>query len=189
MIMDRRVQWLLVLVIVGLLAGALAAGLAVGPTTEPRGVGRPAPEFRALDLATSDTVSLERYRGDVVFLNIWATWCTPCEAEMPSIQRLHEALGEKGLRVVAVSIDQGSPDKVRAWLAARGLTFQVLFDPTGRIERLYGTVGVPESYVIDREGVIVERVIGATDWDHPTRLAMFRRLLGLADADAVHRGD
>ncbi len=114
-----------------------------------------------------------------MLLNIWATWCRPCEEEMPSMQRLYEELAPRGLKVVAVSIDKASRDYVLQWVRERGLTFDILQDPAGRIERVYQTTGVPESFVIDSEGVIVKREIGAREWDHPTQVALFRRLLGL----------
>ncbi len=97
---------------------------------------------------------------------------------MPSIQRLHEELGPDGLSVVAISVDESGPERVRAWVEERNLTFEVLHDRSGRIERVYQTTGVPETFVIDREGVIVKKIIGATEWDHPTQMNLLRRLLG-----------
>jgi thiol-disulfide isomerase/thioredoxin len=114
----------------------------------------------------------------VVLLNIWATWCAPCEQEMPSLQRLQEELGPQGLRIAAVSIDQGSPESVRKWIDERRLTFPVLHDRSGRIQQIFQTTGVPESFVLDRDGTIVKKVIGAAEWDHPAQKALFRRLLG-----------
>lgn len=177
MTMAQRGQWVLVFVIVGLLGGALAAGLAFSPTLTTVGVGSEAPDFRAARLPASDTVGLAQYRGGVVLLNIWATWCLPCEREMPSMERLHRELGPEGLTVVAVSVDNIGPEKVWAWVQQRELTFEILQDASGRIERTYQTTGVPESFVIDREGVIVKKVIGAAEWDHPQQKALFRRLL------------
>jgi len=139
--------------------------------------GSDAPAFEAVDLATGDRIDVGDFAGEVVLLNVWATWCAPCEAEMPSIQRLHQELGPYGLRVVAVSVDRGDIDPVREWIQERSLTFTVLHDPTGQIEQTYQTTGVPESFVIDRHGVIVKKIIGSTEWDHPTQKALFRRLL------------
>ncbi len=175
--MTHRGQWVLVLVIVGVLGGALGAGLALSPGLTPVGVGSEAPDVRAMRLPAGDSVRLDEYRGEVLLVNIWATWCLPCEREMPSMQRLHEALGPEGLRILAVSVDNAEPDKVWSWVQERQLTFEILHDPSGRIERAYQTTGVPESFVIDRDGVIVKKVIGATEWDHPAQQALFRRLL------------
>ncbi len=162
-----------------LVALALVLGFGVALTSD-LGVVQPgsrAPNFTAVDVATGDTASLTDYAGSVVLLNIWATWCKPCEEEMPSIQRLYERLGSSGLRVVAVSIDKESPAKVLAWVRQRNLTFDVLQDRVGRIERLYQTTGVPETFIIDRDGLIVKRVIGARKWDVPAETAGIKRLL------------
>jgi peroxiredoxin len=175
--MTNRGQWLAVAGVLVAVGAVLAAGLALSGDLAPVSVGSRAPNFRAVDLATEDTVSLEQFTGQVILLNIWATWCVPCEKEMPSIERLHQELGPQGLKVLAVSIDQGDPEAVRAWVAQRHLTFRILWDPAGDIQRIYQTTGVPESFVIDRHGIIVKKLIGAAEWDHPTQKALFRRLL------------
>ena len=175
--MASRSQWIAVGGIVAALLIALGLGLALSPDLFPVAVGSRAPEFTAVDVATGDTVGLAKYRGHVVLLNIWATWCVPCETEMPSMQRLHQDLGGQGLTIVAVSIDQASGEVVRTWAAQRGLTFKILHNQSGRIQSIYQTTGVPESFVIDRSGVIVKKVIGATVWDHPAQKALLRRLV------------
>jgi peroxiredoxin len=152
------------------------------PTVGP---GEEAPTFEALTL-DGRPASLDDYAGRVVLLNIWATWCLPCEEEMPSMERLKGQLGSAGLRIVAVSIDPGDPTDVRDWAVERGLTFSIWHDPSGRVQRLYQTTGVPESFVIDRHGVIVKKVIGATEWDHPAQQALLKRLLA---AEAAEPGD
>ncbi len=166
-----------VAVILGMMGFALLAAVALSPDLRRVEIGSDAPDFEAVNVVTGDTVGIDAFKGEVVLLNIWATWCAPCEAEMPSMQRLFEELGPDGLRVVTVSIDTGDPDKVRGWIDERELTFTVLHDRTGDIEQLYQTTGVPESFIIDRDGVIVKKIIGATEWDHPTQAALFRRLL------------
>lgn len=176
--MTQRGQWVFVLVIVGLLGGALFAGVVLTPALQPVSVESEAPNFVAVDLATRDTVTMEQYRGDVVLLNIWATWCGPCVAEMPSMQRLYDELGPSGLKVVAVSVDNADSDDVQAWIEEKGFEFDVLHDQSAEIERIYQTTGVPESFVIDREGVIVKKVIGPAEWDHPTQIALMHRLMG-----------
>ena len=97
---------------------------------------------------------------------------------MPEIERLFQELGPEGLRVLAVSVDEEGSDVVRAWANRRHLTFDILHDPTREIERRYQTIGVPESFVIDRNGRIVKRVTGyIVHWDDATQKALFRRLL------------
>ena len=107
---------------------------------------------------------------------------------MPSIQRLHNELAAQGLKVVAVSVDGTDSETVRTWAQERGLTFDILHDRTGRIERDYQTTGVPESFVIDRDGIIVKKVIGAAVWDHPSQVALMRRLLGVDEQSVADRG-
>lgn len=164
-------------VILGMMGFALVAAVALSPDLLRVESGSDAPDFEAVNVATGDTVGIDAFAGEVVLLNIWATWCAPCEAEMPSMQRLHDEMSPDGLRVVAVSVDTGDPDKVREWIDERELTFTVLHDPTGDIEQLYQTTGVPESFIIDRRGIIVKKIVGAIEWDHPTQGTLFRRLL------------
>ena len=175
--MAQRGQWILVLVIITVLGSALFVGAALTPTLGPVAVGTEAPPFRALHVATGDSLGLDDYAGDVVLLNIWATWCIPCEAEMPSMQRLYDELSPLGFRVVAVSVDESGPERVKEWIDERDITFEILHDQSGNIERTYQTIGVPETFIIDRNGVIVKKVIGATEWDHPTHTALLRELL------------
>jgi len=141
---------------------------------------RRAPEFRAT-LVGGEEIRLSHYRGKVVLLNIWATWCKPCEEEAPSLERLYQNLkaGPAGndFEILAVSIDARSRDAVLPFQKKFALTFPILFDPDGRVSRLYQTTGVPESFVIDRDGVIREKVIGPRTWDSGEMLAWFRQLL------------
>lgn len=185
--MTQRGQWIFVLAIVGALAGALVLGVTLTPALQPVGVESKAPDFAAVNVASGDTVRFDGYEGDVVLLNIWATWCAPCVTEMPSIQRLYDELGPAGLRVVAISVDNADLEHVRDWIDERDFTFDVLHDQSARIEREYQTTGVPESFVINRDGIIVKKVIGAVEWDHPTQVALMRRLLGADEQPTEER--
>lgn len=171
-------QWLAVLaVLAGLGLGATAL-VKYGPGSEPVAVGARAPDFRVLELATGDTVALrEHYKGTVTLVNIWATWCEPCKVEMPSMQRLYDSLSQRGFKIAAVSIDEGDPTDVRNFGQALHLTFDLLQDRSGAIQQIYQTTGVPESFLLDREGTIVKRVIGAHDWSSPVNRALVERLL------------
>lgn len=153
---------------------------------QPVGPGSDAPSFQATSLA-GDTVGLASYQGNVVLLNIWATWCPPCREEMPSMERLHRDYEDEGLRVVAVSIDAppGQTDDfgrpggdLEAFAERYDLTFTILHDPRGRIQDVYQTTGVPESFVIGKDGVIYKKVSGATEWDAPENRRLIERLLG-----------
>ncbi|MFQ6046943.1 MAG: TlpA disulfide reductase family protein, partial [Gemmatimonadales bacterium] len=169
------------------LAG-IGIGLALSSDIRLVGPGAEAPDFYAFDVRAGDTLRFrDAYVGDVVLLNVWATWCPACEEEMPSMQRLYEQLGPEGLKVVAVSIDKAAPGFVLRWVEERDLTFDILQDRAGRIEQIYQTTGVPESFVIDRDGVIVKKEIGAAEWDHPARVALFRHLLELSASDSDAR--
>jgi cytochrome c biogenesis protein CcmG/thiol:disulfide interchange protein DsbE len=152
---------------------------------QPAEPGAKAPDFSALDLKGTPT-SLEAFRGTVVLLNIWATWCAPCKEEMPSIQRLFEKVPDADFRVLAVSIDRVGSDhdpkdplggKLRAFADSLGLTFTILHDPTGEISDTYRTTGVPESFILDREGVIRKKVTGPMAWDAPQNVQFINGLL------------
>lgn len=156
-------------VIIGLIAiCGLAFGLVwmQGAKYEPVLVGKLAPDFALQDL-NGETIKLSDYHGQVVFLNFWATWCKPCQEEMPSMERLHQDLeAEFSDRFVmlAVSIDK-SADDIPAFMAKHKLTFPVLHDRWGKVDRIYKIMGVPETYIIDQTGVLVEKVIGPRDWN------------------------
>lgn len=135
------------------------------------------PEYAAVTL-DGDSVSLRDYRGEVLLLNVWATWCPPCRREMPSLQALHEELGPEGLRVVGVSIDgAGSKEAVRDFLAEYGITYTILHDPEERVLRELGIFGIPTTYLVDRRGRVLERWIGEADFGAPEILREMRRAL------------
>jgi cytochrome c biogenesis protein CcmG, thiol:disulfide interchange protein DsbE len=169
-------------IVVGLVLSSLAVGAAVltryGPDVRQVAVGTSAPDFRAIDLGTGDSVSLrDHYRGAVTLVNIWATWCQPCRIEMPAMQKLYDSLAPHGFKIAAVSIDEGPPEDVRAFGQDLGLTFDLLQDRSTRVQQIYQTTGVPESFLLNRDGVIVKRVIGAHDWNSPVNRGLIERLL------------
>jgi peroxiredoxin len=169
-------QW----AVTGVVVAGLALGAAALTWVAPEGsveIDREAPNFKAIDLATRDSVSLEDYRGSVTLVNIWATWCVPCREEMPSMQRLFDSVGTRGFRIAAISIDEGSSEDVVAFARELDLSFDILHDRSGSVERLYQTTGVPESFLLDRRGKLVKRVIGAHDWSSPANIATVERLL------------
>lgn len=140
-------------------------------------VGDRFPDFAATDVETGRAVSLSDLEGQVVLLNIWATWCPPCETEMPSMERLYREFAAEGFTVVALSVDQESTSLVRRWVEERELSFTVLHDREGRFEESYQTFGVPESFLIDRDGRLVARELGPRTWDSPGYGGMVRRLV------------
>lgn len=140
-------------------------------------IGSSAPEFSAVDLHTGAPARLADYRGKVLLLNIWATWCQPCRVEMPAMERLWGRYKGTDFHILAVSIDTDDSSAVSAFAHELGLTFDILHDKSGKIQQIYQTTGVPESFVIDRHGEIVKKVIGASEWDSPVNVGLIERLL------------
>ena len=119
---------------------------------------------------------LSDYRGKVVFLNFWATWCPPCRAEIPSMERLNEVLGNKDFVMLAVNTDENVKD-LEAFVKETPHNFTVLSDADGKIQKLYGVDKFPETFILDRQGRIVERFIGARDWSSTEALKFFNDLI------------
>jgi len=141
-------------------------------------VGRIAPDFTATDLRTGKQVSLYRdYKGTVTLVNVWATWCGPCRQEMPAMDSLYQALGPRGFRIAAVSIDTAAADVVKKFAADFHLTFDVLHDPLGIIEGIYHTTGYPESFLVDRTGHIIRIAQLATPWNSAENRRIIEDLL------------
>ena len=148
--------------------------------------GEPAPEFLATTLDGQE-MSLADYGGKVVLLNIWATWCPPCREEMPSMERLYGRLEGTDFEIVAVSVDAESPGSmgwggniggdVPAFVDEFGLTFPILHDPSGEVAERYQATGLPESFLIGRDGLIYRKVPGGTDWDDDRYVEQIQRLL------------
>lgn len=170
----------------GLWIGSILAGLVLfgwglakfAPPPEGVTVGRTAPDYRTVDLATGDSVSLrEAYQGQVTLLNVWATWCAPCRAEMPSMERTYQEFKDQGLRIAAVSVDAGDAEKVRAFQEQFGLTFDILHDASGLIQQRYQMIGVPQSFLLDRRGIVRFISLGEEQWDSDTNRARIAALL------------
>ena len=183
--MTNRQQWSLVAGVVTTAVFGVALAIKLRPQLNPVEIGSAAPAFHATNLRIQQPAVLDDYRGKVVLINIWATWCPPCRAEMPSMEKLYKKLSQTDFRIAAVSVDgdafhpEGSqpPSGIMAFANELGLTFDILHDPSGAIRQAYDIFGVPESYLIDRNGVIVKRVIGAANWEDPVNEMLIRRLL------------
>ena len=152
---------------------------------QPVTAGTVAPDFEVENL-DGGSARLSDHRGEVVLVNIWATWCIPCRTEMPSMERLYQDIGKKGFEIMAVSIDAelGLFDltgnvggDIRAFADSLGLTFPILHDPSGGIMRLYLATAVPESFLIGKDGIIYKKVAGETEWDAPEHKELIQRLL------------
>jgi len=131
---------------------------------EPLTVGKEGPDFSLPNLDET-TVRLSDYRGKVVFLNFWATWCKPCREEMPSMEVLYRNFERDGLVVLAISIDRVTTKKdIPPFIKSLNLTFPVLVDSWGQTDKRYKLMGVPETYIIDQQGILREKIIGPRDW-------------------------
>jgi thiol-disulfide isomerase/thioredoxin len=146
----------------GLVIGLLLAGGAVAAGFEARG-GTPAPELQAHDLAGTPR-TLADYRGKVVVLNFWASWCPPCLREMPSLERLREKTAGRPLVIVALASAE-TAEEVNAYLTRMQLGFPVLLDPEGRNTRRWKVFALPTTFLLDAEGRVQYVLAGATEWD------------------------
>ncbi len=137
--------------------------------------GVEAPDFELVDL-NGDRRTLGSYRGRVVFLNFWATWCPPCREEMPSMQALYEQYSDSGLAVVAVDL-QESEAAVSAFAREFEITFDILLDTDGRVGAMYGIRSIPTTYIVGRDGMIVAGALGARDWASEDAFRYFEAIL------------
>lgn len=144
------------------------------------GIERPeksivAPDFTLAELS-GKTISLRSLKGEVIFLNFWATWCVPCRQEMPTMEKLHREYKKAGLEVMAVNFRETRAE-VQKFVDELGLTFTVLLDREGKVSEEYGVWSLPLSYFVNRKGEFVGKVIGYRRWDGPEAKALFRDLL------------
>lgn len=126
-------------------------------------VGNVAPDFTLTDMQ-GQQVSLSQFRGKVVVLNFWATWCPPCREEMPSMERLYREFESQGLVMLAVNVEANGKQMVAKFLQKTPHSFPILLDSDNIAQNAYGVFRFPESFIIDRNGVVVEKIIGGRDW-------------------------
>jgi len=120
--------------------------------------------------------TLSEHKGKVIFLNFWATWCPPCRAEMPSMEALYQKFKDKEFDMIAVNIQENNND-VSAFMRQLNLTFPVVMDSRGLVSGMYAIRSIPTTFIIDKRGLVVGRVIGAIDWNSPAVIAAFEVLL------------
>lgn len=138
--------------------------------------GDPAPDFQLTTL-DNRTVSLSGLRGKVVMVHFWATWCPPCVEELPALDRFARSLAGSDLEVLTISVDEGGPDVVREFMQRNKLALPVLLDPDKTAASRYGTFKFPETYLVDRQGIIRNKIIGAVDWGRPEAREIIEGLL------------
>ncbi|HKK66494.1 MAG TPA: TlpA disulfide reductase family protein [Clostridia bacterium] len=139
----------------------------------------PAPDF-TIETLQGDRVSLSDYRGEVVLLNLWATWCPPCREEMPSMQSIYDQLKDRGFTILAVAAPnppRETFEKIENYVSENEYTFPVLIDSEYKVYGTYGTGSIPTSWVVDTEGNLVSRLVGATDWESESIMRAFEELL------------
>jgi peroxiredoxin len=138
--------------------------------------GYEAADFTLPDLGGT-AVRLSEFRGKVVFLNLWATWCPPCRMEMPSMEALYRHFKRRDFVMLAIAEDEGGAAAVAPFVREVGITFPVLLDPEATVAPRYGATGYPETFIIDRNGQVVNHVIGPAEWNSPEMIGYFDKLL------------
>ncbi|TWJ32540.1 TlpA disulfide reductase family protein [Geobacter argillaceus] len=139
--------------------------------------GTMAPDFTARDMAGKE-VKLSDLRGKVALVNFWATWCPPCREEIPSMVKLNQAMAGKPFQMLALSIDEGGKGAIEQFFAKSGQTLPAYLDGEQKVAGLYGTTGVPETFVVDKKGVIRKKIIGGMDWSAPEVIDYLNGLAG-----------
>jgi len=163
----------ILIVFLFLISTAFAMGSVPGDAPE---AGKTALDFTLPDLQGKDVV-LSSFRGKVVFLNFWATWCPPCRSEMPSMQALHKKFEFDRFKMLAVSIDKSGKSAVESFVKDGGYTFKVLLDPQGQIAAKYKVSGIPTTFIIDKKGNIVDQVVGGRDWVEGAVIEKLKKLI------------
>jgi peroxiredoxin len=138
-------------------------------------VGNPAPDFDTVDL-NGEVWSLSKLQGKVVFLNFWATWCPPCREEMPSMQKLYTKLPKEKFTMLAL-FNKDDPTAVERFVTQLNITFPILSDEYNIIGERYGLAGLPETFIIDKQGVIREKFIGPAEWDSQQVVEMIEKYI------------
>jgi peroxiredoxin len=141
-------------------------------------VGDEAPNFRLRDL-DGNLTSLSQFRGKVVLLNFWATWCGPCRVEMPAMEQLYRTYSRREFQILAVSTDPQGTAVTRPFQQKTGLTFPILHDTEMQIGLTYGARSLPMTFMVDRQGVVRQKIFGARDWDSPEARELIQLLMKL----------
>jgi peroxiredoxin len=158
-----------------MLAGCLVLFIAACGEAPVATVGKPAPDFDTVDLK-GNTWSLSKLKGQVVFVNFWATWCPPCREEMPSMQRLYNKLPKDKFKMIAL-FNKDKPALAKDFVTKLGITIPILDDQQNIIGQRYSLTGLPETFIVDKQGVIREKFIGPAEWDSPEYVDMLTKYI------------
>lgn len=137
----------------------------------------PAPDIAVVSLTNGSTLKLSDLKGKVVLLNFWATWCPPCREEIPSMMKLNTSMSGKPFQMVAVSIDEGGKPAIESFFKETGFLLPTYLDASGASAKAYGITGVPESFIIDKQGIIIKKVVGGLAWNSPEVMSFLEGLM------------
>ncbi len=171
----KYIFWIVVLLTVFLLVGC-DNSTSEQPLTKVNPESKLAADFTLTNMQ-GEQVSLSQYRGKVVILNFWATWCPPCREEMPSMERLHRNYKDKGLVMLAINVDENGKQAVGQFLRKTPYSFPILLDSDNIAQNAYGVFRFPESFIIDRNGMVVKKIIGGRDWLSGSTFELIKFLL------------
>jgi thiol-disulfide isomerase/thioredoxin len=169
--MSRLVLFIVLLVVVGG-AAYIYTNL---PSTTSVVAGDLAPDFQLED-TEGNQVSLSGLRGKVVLVNFWATWCPPCIEEMPSMEKLNEVMAGGDFVMLAINTEQNGRSLVPEFLKKSPYTFPILYDDKGVAQQLYGVYKFPESFIVGKDGTVVEKIIGPLNWSSPETIKFLKNL-------------
>lgn len=187
---EKKGKYSVIIIALVILAGIVGGVWMKSSKYEPVLVGSPAPDFTLKDLNGKE-YTLSSFKGKVVFVNFWATWCKTCKEEMPSMQILYSYLKERNapFEMLAISVDRvTTQDEIEPFVHSLNLTFPILLDPWGKTDGKYKLTGVPETYIVDQEGKVAEKVIGPRDWTTIQAVKTIFGLLGIKPESEPERG-
>jgi len=175
----RRIVIILLLIVAGLVLFLIPRERGINRTIVA--VGLKVPEFELPEIGTDGKNPLKVWRsselrGKVIFINFWASWCEECKKEKPSMQRLYEMMQGRQFQMLTI-LYRDDPEKAMGYMKENGFTIPVLFDTDDKLSYAFGVTGVPETYIIDKEGILRERIIGRVMWDDPEALGFIEDLL------------
>jgi cytochrome c biogenesis protein CcmG/thiol:disulfide interchange protein DsbE len=174
-VISRRLKVIMKKIAVLILAGCLVLFITACGESPVASVGKPAPDFDTVDLE-GKVWSLSKLKGKVVFVNFWATWCAPCREEMPSMQKLYEKMPKDKFEMLALFNNDKKP-VAKNFVAKLGLTMPILSDEYNFAGTKYGLTGLPETFIVDKKGVIREKFIGPAQWDSPENIQMMTKYI------------
>ena len=173
----RNLMLIVIIVLVGAAVYLISSSSSRSPGewVNSVAVGDVAPDFQLED-TKGNKVSLSELRGKVVMVNLWATWCPPCIEEMPSMERLHEVMAGEDFVMLAINTEQNGRTVVPEFLQKTPYTFPILYDDKGVVQKLYGVYKFPESFIVGKDGKVVEKVVGPLDWSSPKTINYLKGL-------------